>query len=123
MADAGYNMVHFAPVNARGISNSPYAIFDQMQLSDDLFDPIVNSKSTTANSGAHIKFPSEQEKEVILTDMLNIIWRDHGIISVTDVVWNHTACNSEWLEDHPEAVSFNNLKMEQLLLLNQNLLP
>lgn len=30
--------VHFAPVQQRGISNSPYAIYDQLSLSQDLFD-------------------------------------------------------------------------------------
>lgn len=100
-------MVHFAPVNARGISNSPYAIFDQLQLSDDLFVPLHNqlhSSTSSSSTTAPVKYPSEQEKEVILKDMLSKIWHIHGIISVTDVVWNHTACNSQWLEEHPESV-------------------
>ncbi len=27
----------------------------------------------------------------------------HGILSMSDVVWNHTAHNSEWLNQHPDA--------------------
>ncbi|KAJ3011190.1 hypothetical protein HKX48_006975 [Thoreauomyces humboldtii] len=83
----GYNMVHFAPLNARGISNSPYSIFDQLALSDDLFDATI----------------SESEKEKELKSCLDKIRIENRILSATDIVWNHTACNSSWLLEHPEA--------------------
>ncbi|TPX46489.1 hypothetical protein SeMB42_g03671 [Synchytrium endobioticum] len=88
-ADAGYNMVHFAPVNTRGCSNSPYSIYNQLTISNDLFegDDILN----------------EGEKEEILAKMIDRAREDFGILCVTDVVWNHTACNSAWLHQHPEA--------------------
>jgi glycogen debranching enzyme len=87
-AETGYNMVHFAPVNTRGISNSPYAIYDQLSLSDDLF--------------SHIGL-SEDEKHEKLRSTLSKIKTDNSIMSISDIVWNHTACNSEWLQHHPEA--------------------
>ncbi|TPX71180.1 hypothetical protein SpCBS45565_g01374 [Spizellomyces sp. 'palustris'] len=86
-AETGYNMVHFAPMNARGTSNSPYSIYDQLSLSDDLFDARL----------------SEKEKEESLGNTLEKIRKENGILSVTDIVWNHTACNSSWLQEHPEA--------------------
>ena len=86
--DTGYNMVHFAPVNSRGSSNSPYAIYDQLSISDDLFnDPNL----------------SESDKEVQLVSSIRNIQLQNKILSVTDIVWNHTACNSLWLQAHPEA--------------------
>ncbi|KAJ2803887.1 bifunctional 4-alpha-glucanotransferase/amylo-alpha-1,6-glucosidase, partial [Coemansia helicoidea] len=33
----GYNMVHFLPLQQRGGSDSPYSLYDQLELSDDLF--------------------------------------------------------------------------------------
>ncbi|KAJ3036051.1 hypothetical protein HDV00_003098 [Rhizophlyctis rosea] len=87
-AETGYNMVHFAPLNTRGSSNSPYSIYDQLSISDDLF----------REQGL-----SEDEKERQLKQTLDLIRSRDGILSVTDVVWNHTACNSAWLEEHPEA--------------------
>ena len=86
-ANTGYNMVHFAPINKRGISNSPYSIYDQLAISDDLFD---------------LNLP-EPEKEEAFRHCLEQILNTCGILSVTDIVWNHTACNSLWLEEHPEA--------------------
>ncbi|KAJ3147450.1 hypothetical protein HDU89_005273 [Geranomyces variabilis] len=83
----GYNMVHLAPLNARGMSNSPYSIFDQLSLSDDLFDRPL----------------SEDEKERSLDQTLKRIREESGILAATDIVWNHTACNSAWLRQHPEA--------------------
>ncbi|KAJ3412537.1 hypothetical protein HDV05_000618 [Chytridiales sp. JEL 0842] len=88
-AEGGYNMVHFAPVSTRGNSNSPYSIYDQLALSPDLFDP---KKRLT-----------EDDKERVMDDMLKQIHSEYGILSITDVVWNHTACNSLWLQDHPES--------------------
>ena len=77
----GYNMVHFTPLTERGASNSPYSIYDQLQ-----FDPLC--------------FPNG-EKDV--ARMLHTMETEHGLLGLTDVVWNHTADNSKWLQDHPEA--------------------
>jgi glycogen debranching enzyme len=87
-AETGYNMVHFAPLNQRGISNSPYAIFDQLSFSNDLY------------SEKHLE---EREKDALMESTLRSIRNKYGVLSCVDVVWNHTACNSAWLEDHPEA--------------------
>jgi glycogen debranching enzyme len=81
IAERGYNMVHFTPLNLRGDSNSPYSIADQLS-----FDPQI--------------FPNG-EKDI--EDLTTKMEQRHGLLSLTDVVWNHTANNSEWLQDHPEA--------------------
>jgi len=77
----GYNMVHFAPLMQRGISNSPYSLFDQV-----IFDPI--------------SFPNgEKDVAVIIKKMET----EFGLLGLTDVVLNHTANNTKWLDEHPEA--------------------
>ncbi|KAK9472217.1 glucanotransferase domain of glycogen debranching enzyme-domain-containing protein [Dipodascopsis tothii] len=77
----GYNMVHFTPLQARGESNSPYSIYDQLA-----YDPAA--------------FPAGEADVAALVARM----RDtHGLLAMTDVVWNHTASNSAWLRDHPEA--------------------
>lgn len=79
--EKGYNMVHFTPLQERGQSNSPYSIYDQL-----LFD--------TEN------FP-EGEKDV--SDLVSYMEHNLKLLSLTDIVFNHTANNSDWLKDHPEA--------------------
>ena len=81
IAKRGYNMVHFTPLMERGQSNSAYSLYDQLQ-----FD--------------HLCFP-DGEKDV--AKMIDIMENEHGLLGLTDVVWNHTANNSKWLEEHPEA--------------------
>lgn len=76
-----YNMVHFTPLMKRGASNSPYSIFDQLTFDEACFP---NGEDDVA------QLVSRMEKE-------------YGLLSLTDVVWNHTAHNSQWLEEHPEA--------------------
>lgn len=80
----GYNVVHFTPLNQRGISNSPYSIFDQLAFDSD-------------------KFPNG---EADIAAMVRKMETDYGLLAMTDIVLNHTANNSKWLEDHPEA-SYN----------------
>ncbi|KAL4999294.1 hypothetical protein BDV10DRAFT_165128 [Aspergillus recurvatus] len=76
-----YNMVHFTPLMKRGASNSPYSIFDQLQFDD-------------------VAFPDgEEDVRKLIKDMEE----KHSLLSLADVVWNHTANNSRWLEEHPEA--------------------
>ncbi|KAI9668292.1 MAG: hypothetical protein M1821_001112 [Bathelium mastoideum] len=81
ISQRGYNMVHFTPLTTRGDSNSPYSIYDQHQ-----FD--------------NIAFPNG-EKDV--AEMISKMENEFGLLGLTDVVWNHTANNSKWLEEHPEA--------------------
>jgi len=81
ISERGYNMIHFTPLMMRGDSNSPYSIYDQ-----HTFDKLVFPKG-------------ENELEELITMMEN----DYGVLSLTDVVWNHTANNSKWLEEHPES--------------------
>ena len=76
-----YNMVHFTPLSERGCSNSPYSIRDQLT-----FDPVC--------------FPHGEDDVINLVKSME---REHGLLSLTDVVWNHTSCDSKWLEVHPEA--------------------
>ena len=81
IGERGYNMVHFTPLTERGSSNSPYSIYDQLK-----FDPIC--------------FPNGEGD---VAEMLRTMETEHGLLGLTDVVWNHTADNSQWLQDHPEA--------------------
>lgn len=80
IAFKGFNMIHFTPLQVRGSSNSPYSIFDQLSFDKELFrdndDAIATLKSKLG------KF---------------------DLLSLTDVVWNHTADNSEWIRHAPEA--------------------
>ena len=74
-------MVHFAPLQQRGESNSPYSIYDQM-----IFDPEC--------------FPRGEQD---IADLIRGMEQEHGLLGLTDIVLNHTANNSKWLEAHPEA--------------------
>ena len=77
----GYNMVHFTPLMQRGDSNSPYSIYDQLAFDKQFF-------------------PNGEDD---LAKMIGKMENEFGLLGLTDVVWNHTANNSKWLEAHPEA--------------------
>lgn len=80
ISERGYNMVHFTPLMVRGDSNSPYSLYDQLT-----FDKAI--------------FP---RGEADITELTTKMEQEYGLMSLTDVVWNHTANNSKWLEHHPE---------------------
>ena len=86
-AGKGYNMIHFTPLNHRGDSNSPYSIYNQLAFAPDLFEP-----GTTI-----------EDQHLQMSEMTAKMEKEYGLLSLTDVVWNHTAENSDWLQDHPEA--------------------
>ncbi|KAF4500951.1 Glycogen debranching enzyme [Fusarium agapanthi] len=81
ISDRGYNMIHFTPLQVRGVSNSPYSLYDQLG-----WDPTC--------------FPAGEEDVQKMVDSLE---RNHSLLSLTDIVLNHTANNTKWLEEHPEA--------------------
>lgn len=88
----GYNMLHYTPLQQRGSSGSPYSIADQLAFDRQLIDGSIKGNVTL-----HVQ---EAVKEV-----LRIARDDYGLLSMTDVVLNHTAHNSPWLLEHPEAGS------------------
>ena len=77
----GYNMVHFTPLMQRGDSNSPYSLYHQLTFDKEYF-------------------PRGEED---LSDLIARMEHDYGLLAMTDVVLNHTANNSPWLEEHPES--------------------
>ena len=80
----GYNLVHFTPIQALGTSNSAYSIRDQLQL-----NPVFNKPGQSYNF-------DDVEK---LIKKMSLEWK---VLSMTDLVYNHTADNSIWLQEHPE---------------------
>jgi glycogen debranching enzyme len=80
----GYNMIHFTPLQHRGLSNSPYSIYDQLAWDPECFPH------------------GEKDVAKLVYSMEN----DHGLLGLIDVVWNHTAHNGKWLQEHPE-VGYN----------------
>jgi glycogen debranching enzyme len=77
----GYNMVHFTPLQQRGESNSPYSLYDQLAFDAEMFP----------------------KGESDVAHMIKSMESEHGLLGLTDIVLNHTANNSKWLEEHPEA--------------------
>ncbi|TLS24834.1 hypothetical protein PpBr36_09099 [Pyricularia pennisetigena] len=81
ISDRGYNMIHFTPLQTRGTSNSPYSLYDQLSWDPECFP--------------------EGEKDI--KKLVESLEKNHSLLSLTDIVLNHTADNSEWLLEHPEA--------------------
>ncbi|XP_069497645.1 glycogen debranching enzyme isoform X2 [Ambystoma mexicanum] len=82
--ESGYNMIHFTPLQTLGTSRSCYSLADQLQLNPDFSRP--GKTYTWSDVG---KLVSKMRKE----------W---NMLCITDVVYNHTAANSKWIQDHPE---------------------
>jgi len=83
----GYNMIHYTPVQEIGASGSSYSIFDQQSIGSKIFP----------NGG------DEQTKLNKLKEFVDLSESKYNILSMIDLVWNHTAHNSKWLNEHPEA--------------------
>ncbi|KAM5160944.1 LOW QUALITY PROTEIN: glycogen debranching enzyme-like [Callospermophilus lateralis] len=83
--ESGYNMIHFTPLQTLGLSRSCYSLADQLELNPDFSRP--NKKYTWHDVGQAVE---KLKKE----------W---NILCITDVVYNHTAANSKWIQEHPES--------------------
>ncbi|XP_018012653.1 glycogen debranching enzyme isoform X1 [Hyalella azteca] len=83
--ETGYNMIHFTPIQALGGSNSAYSLADQHAV--------------------NVTFHSNNRR-CSLTDIESLIQEVNnkwGVLSLTDIVLNHTANESPWLSEHPDA--------------------
>ncbi|EJF64264.1 glycoside hydrolase family 13 protein [Dichomitus squalens LYAD-421 SS1] len=84
----GYNMIHWTPLQERGESDSPYSIRNQL-----VYEPSMFPDKHLGKDGGKTK----------LEDILKVAREEYGLLSLTDVVLNHTANDSPWLLEHPEA--------------------
>ncbi|KAI1882937.1 hypothetical protein AGOR_G00240030 [Albula goreensis] len=82
--ESGYNMVHLTPLQVLGLSRSCYSLADQLELNPDFSPP--GERYTWTDVG-------------ILVEHIKKEW---NMLCITDVVYNHTAANSPWLQQHPE---------------------
>ena len=96
IAQLKYNAVHFAPIQKYGYSMSHYSIADQLMIDDFYF--------RSPNQGPHdlVEF-SREERIGMLKQKMDDLKNEYGLLSIMDIVLNHTAGNSEWLLEHPEA--------------------
>lgn len=89
-SERGYNMLHWTPLQERGESDSPYSIRDQLAYEHSMFP---GGKGDLGTDGGRAK----------LEDVLKLARTEYGLLSLTDVVLNHTANDTPWLTEHPEA--------------------
>ncbi|KAM4623773.1 glycogen debranching enzyme isoform 2-T2 [Polymixia lowei] len=82
--ESGYTMIHFTPLQTLGESRSCYSLADQLT-----FNPEFSPEGRSYNWG----------DVGVLLDKLKKEW---NILCITDVVYNHTAANSLWIQEHPE---------------------
>uniref|UniRef100_A0A8D2KBD5 Glycogen debranching enzyme n=1 Tax=Urocitellus parryii TaxID=9999 RepID=A0A8D2KBD5_UROPR len=83
--ESGYNMIHFTPLQTLGLSRSCYSLADQLELNPDFSRP--NKKYTWHDVG----------------QVVEKLKKEWNILCITDVVYNHTAANSKWIQEHPES--------------------
>lgn len=83
----GYNMLHYTPLQERGESDSPYSIRNQ-----HAYDPSMFGAAKAADGGRGK-----------VEEVLKMAREEYGLLSLTDVVLNHTSNDSPWLAEHPEA--------------------
>ncbi|XP_044002903.1 glycogen debranching enzyme isoform X2 [Aphidius gifuensis] len=83
--NSGYNMIHFTPIQELGGSQSAYSLCDQLKLNSSFNND--NDSSTTFNDIEN------------LTQKMRNEW---NVLSICDIVLNHTANESPFLVSHPE---------------------
>lgn len=88
-------MLHFTPLQERGGSDSPYSICDQIKYDSSLFE----------------RGKLEKNGEGQIKAVLKLAREEFGLLSLTDVVLNHTASDSPWLVEHPEAGRLRSLRL------------
>ena len=80
-----YNMLHFTPVQELGLSNSAYCLKDQL-----LLNPVFTPDGTKKFDFADVK------------NLVDFMRKEWDVLSITDLVFNHTANESPWIQEHPE---------------------
>ncbi|XP_055387431.1 glycogen debranching enzyme [Condylostylus longicornis] len=83
--ESGYNVVHFTPIQELGGSRSCYSLRNQLKVNPDF-----------SSQGELMTFS-------VVESVIKKCREEWGIASICDIVLNHTANESDWLETMPEA--------------------
>ncbi|PAA61923.1 hypothetical protein BOX15_Mlig017645g1, partial [Macrostomum lignano] len=78
-AACGYNMIHFTPLQELGYSHSAYSLRDQLK----------------PNPAFAADWPQ-------ISALIERLQTELGLLSMADLVFNHTANDSPWIAEHPE---------------------
>lgn len=84
--ESGYNAIHFTPIQELGASRSGYSLADQLSVNPE--------------------FAAKPKGKITFTDVEKVVKKlreEWGIVSICDIVLNHTANESKWLQDYPES--------------------
>lgn len=104
--ESGYNMIHFTPIQELGISNSSYCLRNQLKL-NPRFNATDDDKAVTFKEvkGLIAKLRVDWKVPSVVNNLFMIIatFIHLQVTSICDIVLNHTANESDWLEEHPEA--------------------
>ncbi|XP_054724204.1 glycogen debranching enzyme-like [Uloborus diversus] len=83
--EVGYNMIHITPIQELGASRSSYSLKNQLVV-----NPSFHSKGKKCSIAD-------------ISAFIEKIRREWKVLTITDIVLNHTANESEWILDHPES--------------------
>lgn len=99
---SGYNMVHFTPIQHLGGSHSSYSIANQLRL-DPAYLPQAHVHKevpvTFTNRSGEQKTLMLDSALLEVRSVLSHLRQQWGILSIVDVVWNHTAYDTPWLAE------------------------
>jgi len=79
---SGYNMIHWTPIQELGASRSAYSLQNQHKVNPEF--------------GKDYKLEDVQK-------VVQKLQNEKGVLSITDIVLNHTVNETPWLKEHPEA--------------------
>jgi len=85
--ELNWNCIHLTPIEQLGVSNSAYCLYDQITIAPDLYP---NLETNEQRLKEFPKFLDRARKEL-------------DLMFITDIVLNHTAANTPWISEHPEA--------------------
>lgn len=107
--EARYNMFHFTPIQQLGSSRSAYSISNHLRMDSTYFQSghtpseVTTSFKDATGASRQLVVDSSYVK---MRELVKKMSREWGVLSMVDVVWNHTAFDTPWLMQHPE-VGYN----------------
>ena len=83
-----------------------FSLANQLEIDPFFFREEPEEKAASSRQGAAAAAaaaPAAEEGYKAVGAAVSMLEQELGILSATDLVLNHTASNSPWLADHPEA--------------------